>query len=117
WEGGAGLAQGPPVLVQDHEDEADNGEDNKDDVLVQRHSDLGPGGEFDADYRNDDHDQPEGGVEPDVSPGRGRIGANYRQYGRGQDLHAAQRPEHVGGHHEPSGQETQIGVDGPAHPL
>ena len=104
------------MMVQ-HRYQAHNREPDEDHVLHRRHADLCARGNSDPDDRNHQHEKRYTGGDGDQRPGAAGTGGEDGEDRWPEDLDAGHRPDDVTGDHQPSGQETQIGVDRAADPL
>ena len=104
-------------VVGEHEPEPGYREADDDDVLDCRHPDLGAGGDLDADDRDDEHDEAQGGVDGDEGPDVTGVRAEDGQDRRAEDDDFGDCADDVAHHHEPPGYEAKVRIDGPPDPL
>ena len=84
---------------------------------IDRHADLGPGGEPDAHDRDDEHDEGHAGVDADIAPTLSAELAEDREHRRAEDDDLGDRADDVANNHQPAGQEAEVRIDGPPDPL
>jgi hypothetical protein len=99
-------------VADEHVYQAGHGHPDQDQVLDQRHADLGAGGDPDTDNRDHQHDDADGHADRNVGPGVGGTGAENGEHRRAEQQDLGHRADDVGGDHQPSGQEPQDGQSG-----